>query len=578
MQAQCPTATADAIGPQEDLVEKSKEAHEGTPVVGRVDVETADAFESVSTPAAMSVSSDDGLEEVSEVWDLGSDSDSEDNCSSERGCGNPLLTKETQSGATLQNSPSDERSQDRIKIMKREHDLAKAVKSDDAEVPVHLWDSKVCRGPATLRQAASLQTLREAFLRVYRKRLWRDCQRLLRKTHGKKWFTMRRRGNVKLNHDLDAIRDILWRAAQNTWFEYPSGSRLLYWRFPIKYQRQARDGVPVYFIEEGPTSMKPQRTVSPEETAVLKEKILKVIRKRYLVVPEDRLRSVISYFGVPKGVIDGIIQDWRIVYHAGANGLNEKVWAPSFWLPGVNSLVRMLDLTSVMEDRDIGEMFLNFELHPMVRKFAGVDVGPLGFTKEECASRWLCWTKNLMGFGPSPFNSIKMTLIAEEVIKGDRHDAMNAFQWKRVALNLPGSDGYDPGCAWVTKVRADKTLASDFVQFVDDQRLAASGSKRMEDAGHTLSSRESYLGIQDALRKLRGGGGTCYPGAWAGVVVFNDEELGLVVLTSQEKWDRLKSICSKWLMRLEAGELELDHTELRSDKGFMVHVHTLIQR
>ena len=180
--------------------------------------------------------------------------------------------------------------------MKREHDLAKAVKSDDAEVPVHLWDSKVCRGPATLRQAASLQTLREAFLRVYSKRLRRDCQRLLRKTHGKKWLTMRRRGNVKLNHDLDAIRDILWRAAQNTWFEYPSGSRLLYWRFPIKYQRQARDGVPVYFIEEGPTSMKPQRTVSPEETAVLKEKILKVIRKRYLVVPEDRLQSVISYF------------------------------------------------------------------------------------------------------------------------------------------------------------------------------------------------------------------------------------------------------------------------------------------
>ena len=83
MQAQCPTATADAIGPQEDLVEKSKEAHEGTPVVGRVDIETADAFESASTPAAMSVSSDDSLEEVSEVWDLGSDSDSEDNCSME---------------------------------------------------------------------------------------------------------------------------------------------------------------------------------------------------------------------------------------------------------------------------------------------------------------------------------------------------------------------------------------------------------------------------------------------------------------------------------------------------------------
>ncbi len=94
----------------------------------------------------------------------------------------------------------------------------------------------------------------------------------------------------------------------------------------------------------------------------------------------------------------------------------------------------------------------------------------------------------------------------------------------------------------------------------------------MEEAGHTLSSREAYLGIQDALRKLRAAGGTFYPGAWAGVVVFNDEKLGLVVLTSQEKWDKLKSICNKWLMRLEAGELDLDHIKLRPDKGFMVHV------
>ena len=119
-------------------MEKPKEAHEGAPVVGRLD-------------SNMSVSSDDSLDKVTEVWDLGSDTDSEDNCSSERGCRNPLLAKERQSGAPLHNSPSDERSQDRIKIMTREHDLAKAVKSDDAEVPVHLWCSKVCRGPATRR-------------------------------------------------------------------------------------------------------------------------------------------------------------------------------------------------------------------------------------------------------------------------------------------------------------------------------------------------------------------------------------------------------------------------------------------
>ena len=133
-------------------------------------------------------------------------------------------------------------------------------------------------------------------------------------------------------------------------------------------------------------------------------------------------------------------------------------------------------------------------------------------------------------------------MIAKEVIRGDRHDPANDFQWKVVVLNLPGSEGYDPGKAWIAKIRDDGTLASDFAQFVDGQRLAASGSKKVDEAGHTLSSREAYLGIQDALRKLRAAGGTFYPGAWAGVVVFNDEKLGLVVLTSQEKWGRLKFI------------------------------------
>ena len=72
-----------------------------------------------------------------------------------------------------------------------------------------------------------------------------------------------------------------------------------------------------------------------------------------------------------------------------------------------------------MQDRDIGEMFLNFELDPLIRKFTGVDVGPLGFTEEECSSRWLCWVKNLMGFRPSPYNSVRMQLIAEEVLRGN---------------------------------------------------------------------------------------------------------------------------------------------------------------
>ena len=65
-----------------------------------------------------------------------------------------MISSSLEKGVVL-NSPSH----GRVEHMKKEHDLAKAVKSDDAEVPTHLWNDKVCRGPATLHQAASLDIL-----------------------------------------------------------------------------------------------------------------------------------------------------------------------------------------------------------------------------------------------------------------------------------------------------------------------------------------------------------------------------------------------------------------------------------
>jgi len=123
-------------------------------------------------------------------------------------------------------------------------------------------------------------------------------------------------------------------------------------------------------------------------------------------------------------------------------------------------------------------------------------------------------------------------LISEEIIQGDRHAPNNVFQWNRCLLNLPGAKEYNPSIAWISKRRLDNSLASDFVCFIDDQRLAGSTSERITEAGHALSLRESYLGIQDALRKLYTAEGTKYPGVWAGAVVFNNEEEGIVVLTS----------------------------------------------
>ena len=60
--------------------------------------------------------------------------------------------------------------------LKKEHDHAKAVKSDDAEVPVHLWDVAVCKGTPTEAQGNALATMREFCLRVYRRRFSREIR------------------------------------------------------------------------------------------------------------------------------------------------------------------------------------------------------------------------------------------------------------------------------------------------------------------------------------------------------------------------------------------------------------------
>ncbi|KAL3792549.1 LOW QUALITY PROTEIN: hypothetical protein ACHAW5_007065 [Stephanodiscus triporus] len=94
----------------------------------------------------------------------------------------------------------------------------------------------------------------------------------------------------------------------------------------------------------------------------------------------------------------------------------------------------------------------------------------------------------------------------------------------------------------------------------------------MVEEGHTVSTMEAYLGLQDALRKIRAYMGSQHPGAWAGVNICIDKKLGVVVMMSQEKWDRMKSICSFWLEQLDQGTSELGYKHLLSDRGFMVNV------
>ncbi len=96
--------------------------------------------------------------------------------------------------------------------------------------------------------------------------------------------------------DVTAMREIVWRASNNGWFEYPFGSRLHFFWFPRKYSNLARDGVPNLFVRPGPRQLHPQPPPTLEAKAVLKDKVTTMLRRGYLSVPDMKLQSLIKYF------------------------------------------------------------------------------------------------------------------------------------------------------------------------------------------------------------------------------------------------------------------------------------------
>lgn len=477
---------------------------------------------------------------------------------------------------------------DNIGVEAQEHlkevtDQSKAAKADDAAVPVHLWNDVIREG-ATPRQDRcsgcvdyAVGVLREWGLKNFWKTLRKDCIARLRKNYGEDWMNLPREKDgqpTKLGIEIQALSNIMWHATECNWFEYKSGSALHYFRFPIFYQGIAKEGVRVYFEKEGPNTMRGQPPVADEKArAVLRSKVGKVIKRGYLFGSGIRLRSLIRYFAVPKTG-----DDYRIVYDATANKLNDAVWAPSFWLPTVDTLVRYVDANTWMMDRDMGDMFLNFPLDKRVWPYTGLNLQNLfDGTEEEdddvlkmAGSQWVHWGRCLMGFKPSPYNSIKTAMVVEEVARGDRHCERNPFQWDHVRLNLPGDVDYDPSLSWISKMRNDGLIACDVFTFVDDERVSGATRELTWQAGHRLAYIQAYLGVQDAARKLREL--SQRGGAWAGSVVHTIADVGVCVLTTEEKWKKFRGIIDKWLERVERGDQTLDHKELQSDRGFCVHV------
>ena len=94
--------------------------------------------------------------------------------------------------------------------------------------------------------------------------------------------------------------------------------------------------------------------------AQVQAKLEKVLARRYMLTTGLTIKSLMKYFAVDKGT-----SDIRMVYDGTANGLNECCWVPTFWLATIDSLLRSLDANSWMTDRDLADMFLNYQPHQL---------------------------------------------------------------------------------------------------------------------------------------------------------------------------------------------------------------------
>ena len=325
----------------------------------------------------------------------------------------------------------------------------KAVKSDDAQTPVKLWNNKIVRGVSTHEQDAALEVFRNTWvIRWYRRHTYKSFVRYMIKCHGRNWaqrlISVRQRNQITsdLYKDGAVGSDAIARTLNATWWSWKAGSSLLFWRWAKEARSDARDGsILPWKIPPFPKYVLPQRYPKNAcEKEMVISKIKDPISKRY--ISEGFVESLSTFSPVPKGD-----EDIRIVYDMTKCGINACLWSPRFYLSTPDSVFDFIDYNCWMGDIDQGEMFLNYFAYPELLKYLGVDATEIVRGTEldnGCKRIWLRWNRWAMGLRPSPYATTRMFGIGMESITGNRRDKNNVFAWDYVRLNLPGDKLYDP--------------------------------------------------------------------------------------------------------------------------------------
>jgi len=467
----------------------------------------------------------------------------------------------------------------------------RAVREDDARVPVELWDQQVFRrdgpfGHIDYRPAVHGQLMakvrEELAMKVYGRNLSKSFFMYMRKAHGDDWAAQvkytapdrkvsrkRKRGrDLAASKQKEIEKDLLLiglegvaRAVQSSWWDWSKGSTPFFWRWPKDIRKEVRDGVPVFVEGQLPQRKSKQRLRCEQEVkAAMKRKLEKVLGRGYLV--KGYVLSLTNYFAVPKGE-----NDIRMVYDGTMSGLNEAVWAPNFFMPSVDSVLMFCDADSWFSDMDLGEMFLNYFMDEKIRPYSGVDLSEINGNKLQ--RDWVRWERTFMGFRSSPYNAAKLFGWTMDVIRGDRFDVNNPYRWNKVRCNYPGASGYDPAKAWVVKMNGD-VPAGDLEAYCDDVRHWGPSEITCRRAGRRASQITQYLGQQDAARKTRHP--SKVPGPWCGSF-FSAADGCLWVYVSDEKWKKAQCLLQHLLQELDASkDNSLEHKPLEKARGFLVYL------
>ena len=142
-------------------------------------------------------------------------------------------------------------------------------------------------------------------------------------------------------------------------------------------------------------------------------------------ITEGVILTLTSFFSMSK-----LTEEINMVLDTTVRRLNSYLWDKKIMLPSMGSLLIMVGPDTYMVNLDVGYMFYNFRLSPVLENYCGVDLGYyLGNKKEwQVTPLWMLWVRLMMGVMLSTYAAIQDLLWSSEVVKGDRSEPDNPFR------------------------------------------------------------------------------------------------------------------------------------------------------